>query len=243
MSEPDARKTFGYPPTDYSFTGRYMYDVQGRFSRMANRNKKKIRVPEYQNAFCHKLYDMTQFEFYDWTLEEYDECYPPSRAEGLIMKALTLWEPWATLVADGYKQHETRSWATPYRGLLAIHAAKRWQHDQKDVVLGLAGVFPILEQYLDYDFPLGCVVAICRIVQVAPVLYYKYLVNFSDLDYALGNYQDGRFAWKLELVERFDTPIPAKGSQGLWEWNRDVPAVANVKDIPAEPVSKQLKLF
>lgn len=40
------------------------------------------------------------------------------------MKALTLWQPWASLVALGVKSIETRSWSTPYRGQLAIHAAK-----------------------------------------------------------------------------------------------------------------------
>src|SRR5690348_441422 len=42
------------------------------------------------------------------------------------MKAITLTQPWATLVAVGEKRIETRSWSTSYRGLLAIHAAKGW---------------------------------------------------------------------------------------------------------------------
>lgn len=40
------------------------------------------------------------------------------------MKALSLTQPWATLVATGAKQIETRSWSTKYRGPLYIHAAK-----------------------------------------------------------------------------------------------------------------------
>lgn len=40
------------------------------------------------------------------------------------MKALSLWQPWATLIAIGAKQYETRGWSTPYRGPLIIHAAK-----------------------------------------------------------------------------------------------------------------------
>ena len=39
------------------------------------------------------------------------------------MKALTIWQPWASLIARGVKQYETRSWATKYRGPIAIHAA------------------------------------------------------------------------------------------------------------------------
>ena len=40
------------------------------------------------------------------------------------MKALSLHQPWAWLVATGQKHYETRSWGTPYRGPLAIHAGK-----------------------------------------------------------------------------------------------------------------------
>lgn len=40
------------------------------------------------------------------------------------MKAITLTQPWATLMAIGAKRIETRSWATSYRGELAIHAGK-----------------------------------------------------------------------------------------------------------------------
>ncbi len=41
------------------------------------------------------------------------------------MKALSLWQPWASLIALGVKTIETRSWATNYRGPLAIHAGLR----------------------------------------------------------------------------------------------------------------------
>lgn len=40
------------------------------------------------------------------------------------MKAITLTQPYATLVSLGMKKIETRSWSTNYRGPLAIHAAK-----------------------------------------------------------------------------------------------------------------------
>lgn len=51
------------------------------------------------------------------------------------MKALSLTEPWATLVVTGEKKIETRSWKTPYRGLLAIQAAKGFPTWAKETVL------------------------------------------------------------------------------------------------------------
>lgn len=53
------------------------------------------------------------------------------------MKAITLYQPYASLIACGVKTIETRSWSTPYRGLLAIHAAKtvpeEWEDEGDDL--------------------------------------------------------------------------------------------------------------
>ena len=38
------------------------------------------------------------------------------------MQVLTLKQPWATLVAEGIKKYEFRSWKTNYRGKILIHA-------------------------------------------------------------------------------------------------------------------------
>ena len=40
------------------------------------------------------------------------------------MKAITILQPYASLIVAGAKQYETRSWDTPYRGIIAIHAGK-----------------------------------------------------------------------------------------------------------------------
>lgn len=42
--------------------------------------------------------------------------------------------------------------------------------------------------------------------------------ELDDKERSFGNYETGRFAWRLRLVERFATPKPARGRQGLWEW-------------------------
>lgn len=41
------------------------------------------------------------------------------------MKAITIWQPWASLLACGAKKYETRSRPISYRGPIAIHAAAR----------------------------------------------------------------------------------------------------------------------
>lgn len=51
------------------------------------------------------------------------------------MKALTIWQPWASLLVSGQKKYETRSWATDYRGPIAIHAAMRPVHRTIDALV------------------------------------------------------------------------------------------------------------
>ena len=52
------------------------------------------------------------------------------------MKALTIWQPWASLLVSGQKKYETRSWATSYRGPIAIHAAMRPVRRTIDALVG-----------------------------------------------------------------------------------------------------------
>ncbi len=131
------------------------------------------------------------------------------------MKALTLWQPRATLVAIGAKRIETRSWSTVHRGPLAIHAAKTRKH------LPLFYDDPFLQVLRDAgyktasDLPLGCVVATCKLWKIKPD---NHLIA-SDLtvqEIAFGDYSDGRFAWFLYDVVKVERRIPARGYQGLW---------------------------
>lgn len=146
------------------------------------------------------------------------------------MKALTLTQPWATLVAIGAKAVETRSWRTPYRGPLAIHAAKRWTDDDRDVcwepvfrrVLDAAGLVDYTP-YSDLDttsqerfdaLPLGAIVALARLVDVVPA--HDHVERLGPQERAFGDYAPGRAAWLLADVRPLPTPLPCPGARGLW---------------------------
>jgi hypothetical protein len=47
------------------------------------------------------------------------------------MKAVTIHEPWATLLVTAEKAHETRSWQTSHRGSIAIHVAGKFTDDMR----------------------------------------------------------------------------------------------------------------
>ena len=126
------------------------------------------------------------------------------------MRALSLWQPWASLIAVGSKEYETRSWWPPRSGLpsvIAIHAAKRehpeFLHDPE--VVSLLGNDPL---------PRGAIVAVAllqgahRTEQVLP--------RITPQEEHLGNYSPNRVAWQLTLIWQVPEPIPMRGNQGLW---------------------------
>jgi hypothetical protein len=132
------------------------------------------------------------------------------------MKAITLWQPWASAIALGHKTIETRSWATRYRGPLAIHAARR-PMDVEELLLANAHL-PNL------DLPLGAVVATCHLVECLPAdaaaIARLRFEGFAPREDLWGNFSPGRYAWILRDVRALPRPIPARGAQGLWEWAR-----------------------
>lgn len=163
------------------------------------------------------------------------------------MKAITLTQPWATLVAIGAKKFETRSWQTSYRGPLAIHAAKgfpRWARElcmAEPFAGALSGLLEDCPPGLLYPLPLGQIVAVCDLTQIystnARVLSLSAVdVSFSSEDgwtggqvssfqlpppepeRSFGDYSPNRYAWRLENVQALVQPVPAKGALSLWEW-------------------------
>lgn len=128
------------------------------------------------------------------------------------MKALTLWQPWASLWLTPAKVHETRPWKTSYRGELAVHAAKR----------PIDGYLPIELRGLCIDhfgrnwrdtLPLGAIIGVVQLVDC-------YSSNDHDPahweDARCGDFSAGRYLWKRGLTLTLARPLPAVGKQRLW---------------------------
>ena len=133
------------------------------------------------------------------------------------MKAITLTQPWATLVAIGAKQYETRSWGTSYRGPLAIHAAKgfpKWAQDLAHVEASFH------ETMQGISLPRGVVIAICRLAACRQILEGMDPLWPSVREREFGDWTLGRYFWQLVDITALPRPIPAKGALGLWEWTR-----------------------
>lgn len=138
------------------------------------------------------------------------------------MKALSLTQPWASLVACGIKAFETRSWHTEYRGALAIHATAARVLGPDDMTAALARICARgfgAEWHL--VLPRGAVLAIVHLVDVRPAA--AVARGLDGVEAACGDFSPGRWAWRLAAVDKLPRPIPARGFQGLWDWDEADP--------------------
>ena len=117
------------------------------------------------------------------------------------MKALTVRQPWASLIADGRKTIEVRSWHTNYRGALAIHAGI---HEPPAGDLRRWGLDP-------HALPYGAILATATLHDVQP-----YDADRHASAACLPGTPRAAYAWRLTDVRPLDAHVPCRGAQGLW---------------------------
>lgn len=126
------------------------------------------------------------------------------------MRALTIHQPWAWAIAEGHKRYENRTWTTPYRGLLLIHAGR----SEKSLPNGQAF---IRQQGISMPnaWQIGCIVAVANLVAIHDVTRKSFTSGERP-------WVDGPYAWELADVRKLERPIPCAGKQGLWTPDTDV---------------------
>ena len=128
----------------------------------------------------------------------------------MLIKVLSVKEPFATLIKDGVKIYETRSWRTNYRGEIYIHASLSLSKSER---------VESANKYLKSEIKPGFILCKCELVDCIPMTdeFIKY-INKETSEYDYGLYSEGRYAWKLKVLEVLDEPIPAKGKLGIWNY-------------------------
>jgi activating signal cointegrator 1 len=144
------------------------------------------------------------------------------------MLVITLHQPWASLIALNLKKHETRTWATHHRGLLAIHAGKKKVSEEgldiwhQALSLGKLDISDSPE-----NLPLGKIVCVVKLSNCF-LMHHQETKNcidingISELERLVGNWQIGRYAWELSNLISISEPVPWTGKQGLTTLDRDV---------------------
>jgi hypothetical protein len=153
------------------------------------------------------------------------------------LKAISLWEPWASLIAAGAKKWKTRCWKTDYRGELLICAARfgLGKIEMEDILSRRSfqmSLQPLLPDWnppqaddpLKVDFEIlfkahhlnfGKAVAIVNLTDCIPT-YKLNVVEHIRGDLPFGDFSPRRFGWKLENIRRIKEPFPVKGRQGFF---------------------------
>ena len=130
------------------------------------------------------------------------------------MKAVSLWQPWASLIAAKAKRFETRHWETRHRGPIVIHAAQRLER-QVPAELEAICVTSFGAEWRD-TIPRGAIVASAELAGVWPIERAMRCQSIDAREFACGDFAPGRFAWELEHVAAVDPAIPYRGRQGLF---------------------------
>lgn len=141
------------------------------------------------------------------------------------MKALTLTQPWATLMALGLKTIETRGWYTDYRGPLAIHAAKRfpkWAKELADEDFYTELALHLGEGKHSQVLPRGTVVGICELINIIRTEDIDSMEILTDREREYGDYGAGRYGWITKGMRALSPPVAAMGALGIWEWSGHV---------------------
>lgn len=133
----------------------------------------------------------------------------------MTIKAISLMEPWASLMRCGVKTVETRSWKTKYRGPLLICASKRWDRRQR-YYLESEPVQQAFRGPTTAEHMLcGKAVAIVILVDCVGVMDDKYEgLFFAERHF--GDFSPGRYCWVTNDLRAIN-PFPVVGQLGLFD--------------------------
>lgn len=126
------------------------------------------------------------------------------------MKIITIKQPWATLIREGLKEYEFRSWKTNYRGEVYIHAGKGIEKEAMKRF-----------KHLQLDYPTSRIIAKATIVdciKLTPELSNE--INRQH-EMVYDTKERSGYAWKMEDIKKIDFDKEIKGKLGLWNLEFD----------------------
>lgn len=148
-----------------------------------------------------------------------------SSACGPQIRCISLRQPWASLVALGEKQVETRSWQIRFRGVLGIHASRRVRPEDAALLSREPFQSSLLRGGIasPLDLPTGHIVGMCRIIACEPHTP-DFIASLSARERAFGTYAPGRWGWLISDPHPLPQPIPARGRLGIWTADTEIAA-------------------
>jgi len=143
------------------------------------------------------------------------------------LPAITIWQPWCSLIVAGAKPYEFRGWPAPRHLIgqrIALHAAKRAvRRDEivdlicgRGLALDPAVALPLLDRWHGSPglLPLAAVLGTATLG--TPRLALDLFAGQAGLD--PDEIEPDTWAWPLTDIRPCEPPIPARGAQGFWKW-------------------------
>ena len=141
----------------------------------------------------------------------------------MIMKVLSLLQPWASLVIWGNKKLECRSWQTAHRGTMLIHASAKRPTRREKLMFEQSECFK--DHITDMnELPYGCLIGSVKLIEIYRT---ETLIHHPEIlldqqwqqEFAFDDFSPSRFAWHFIDPQPLDLYLPIKGTLGLWEYN------------------------
>lgn len=148
----------------------------------------------------------------------------------MVTYALTIWQPWASLIVEGIKPYEFRGWPTPDHVIgkrIVIHAAKRPMRTAEiaaalqllerghDDGMDAARAFDLLEAVWRRERELPVAAALGSAI-LSPAV--ECTVLFKDVP----DVDPNKWGWPLSEIRRWPEPVPISGKQGFWHWPHEL---------------------
>lgn len=123
------------------------------------------------------------------------------------MKVLTIKQPWATLIKEGLKEYEFRSWKTNYRGYLLIHAG-----------IGVDKEAMKRFESLGFDYPKSEIICLVELLDCIKIdeAFHEERLKENHLVYLTSRTKG--YAWKLKVIKKLSIK-EVKGKLGLWDYS------------------------
>jgi hypothetical protein len=125
------------------------------------------------------------------------------------MKAITVKQPYASMIVNNYKKYEFRTWKTNYRGKLLIHAGASIDKNDLDYF-----------KYLNInEYPSKCIIGECELIDCILIdeEFNNKLYNIDNKIYGRHS-RVGLYAWKLDNIKIYNKYINIHGKLGLWNY-------------------------
>lgn len=140
------------------------------------------------------------------------------------MKAITVKQPWASLIVEGIKDIENRTWKTNFRGRVLIHAGMARQRSMQlllttEQLIEKGKRLDMYKTDFDVSFPKGVIIGSVEIVGC--VINHPSIWAEKSNEFML---QRGKpiYNWVLANPIKFDKPIPCKGKLSFWDYNGEL---------------------